>query len=114
MPKGRMRLTRASLMPDRDLVHRAARSVALRLAAAAVTFEGYRSEWPVIAGMSIGSSGAPLSRNFAFEHFKLTNGVTLTNFTDANLSYDEIALSETPPSSCSGPPRTGTCAVRTP
>ena len=81
---------------------------------APVTFEAYGSEWPEIAGMSIGSSGAPLSRNFAFEHLKFTNAVTLTNFADANLSYDEIALTEVPPSSCSGPPRTGTCAVRTP
>jgi len=105
-PGGSVVFVRAGRYPELDL-----RSYA---PAAPVTFEGYGSELPEIAGMSIGSSGAPLSRNFAFEHLRFTNSVALTNFSDANLSYDEISLTEVPPSSCSGPPRTGTCAVRTP
>jgi hypothetical protein len=79
-----------------------------------VTFEGYRSEWPQIAGMSIGSSAAPASRHFTFEHVRFTDTVTLTNFADAGLSGDEIALRRVPPRSCVGPPRVGTCDVRTP
>jgi len=82
--------------------------------AATVTFAGFGSEHPVMPGLTVGSTTAPLAQNVAFTGFKFTKTVSLTHFANINLSGNEIAITPAPPTNCTGSAGTLSCAVHTP